>query len=398
MESQLYIPNQVLSSVSKENAETIKENVILLNKLVAEFHRAKQVDVRKAEHIVYMLLILEKLIYANRDALAELTKIQIIRKDILERLKEEPEVVANVRSNILYPLTQPEVSDVDLGPILEATLCNTTDPLVFREIRDMIIPDDCVIYKMYTNSDFYYYEPNKGFVGTPVAEKAVTEDLIRRTQYIRKIVTGDSGGIPEDEFAEGITMEVIGSPWGKSRGEDRGSSPHEVPVFFILNDKHFAKLHAPLQKDNELYTSRYNLFSILPKDFQFGDLKPIPSRSHGVLSDLFAKQKLEELFTRILLRREKVSRKIAIVNTLTEIFFQKLNRREDLVVESHDKVWNKVFFYEKQHVYMLYLERILGVLENAKGVSGENIIKSLVNMICSDDTSSLASIMAELKK
>lgn len=386
MENQLYIPNQVLSSVSKENAEAIRENVTMINKLVTEFSLESETNVRKAEHILYMLLILEKIIYPNNAAVAELAKIHIIRKEIMDRLKENPDVTRRYRSNLLYPLTSPEIIDKDITNILYATLCSSPDPLVFKGVKDMIIPENCVIYKMYTNSDFYYYSPNKGFVGQPVPEKAVTEDLIKQTQYIKKIES------KKNDYEEDITVEIIGSPFEEKKG---GKS---VSVFFILNDEKFAEIKTHPTKDNELYTSRYNIFSILPKDFEFVDLKAKVTTQTGVLSDLFAKQKLEDLFISILIKRSKTPKHVAILNTLTEIFLQKLNRLDELLVEEPDRIWNKAFFYEKQHVYMLYFERILGIIDNAGGVTNESVIKVLVNIVSSDDTSNFASVMSELKK
>lgn len=244
------------------------------------------------------------------------------------------------------------------------------------------MPANCVVYKMYTNSDFYYYQPNKGFIGTPVAEKAVTEELIQRTQYINKVVVKDDPG-----RTEGITVETIG---------DSKASTSEGQIVFILNDDLFS-IHRK-NPNGEGTTSRYHIFKVLPKEMEFSTGKLRSNSELPILGDLFAKKKLEELFFKVLIGKENKHIKISIVNTLTEIFLQKLNRSVDLKREGASKVWNKQFFYEKRHIYMLYLERVLGVLENSREVNDENTIKYIVNMITNDDTSKYSSVMAELKK
>lgn len=397
MENQLYIPNNVLSRVTKENAELINYHVALLNRSIPEIYSRKEIKTSKSEHMMYMLMILEKMIFGNPDGIGELTKIQILKKDLQAKIEEDLEgetpggTPGVYRSDLLYPTTPPTTNDQDVTALLQATLYSSPDPIDFKPIKDLQLPASCIVYKMYTNSDFYYYQPNKGFVGTTVAERAVTEELIQRTQYINKVVVKEDPG-----RIEGITVEVLGTSPVEVIG---GSSPGEAssqPIVFILNDELFS-LHRK-NPDMEVLTSRYNIFKILPKEMEFSTGKLRNNPEPPVLGDIFAQKKLEELFFKVLIEKENKHVKISITNALTEIFLQKLNRITELKREAASKVWNRQFFYEKRHIYMLYLERILGVLENSRGVNDENTIKYIVNMIINDDTSRYSSILAELKK
>lgn len=383
MENQLYIPIDVLSRVTKENAETINYHLPTLNRSIPEIYSRTELKTSKAEYLLYMLTIIERLIFGNPDAIGELTKIQILKKDLLTKVEEDLESGSSgtgegYKSDLLYPLTPATENDQDVSSLLQATLYSSPDPIAFKPISELQLPSSCIIYKMYTDSDFYYYQPNKGFVGTAVAEKAVTEELIQRTQYINKVVVKAD---PDRE--EGISVETI--------GEDEPTK-----IVFILNDDLFS-IHRK-NPNNEILTSRYHIFKILPKEMDLTSGKFRTASEPPVLGDLFAVKKLEELFFNVLIKKENKHIKISVANTLTEIFLQKMNRSVDLKRDSPTKVWNKQFFYEKRHIYMLYMERILGVLENYRGVSDENTIKHIVNMIATDDTSKYSSVLAELKK
>lgn len=397
MENQIYIPDQVLSNISAENAAVIRNHVAILNKNIPEIYSQKVILPPKVENMIYMFLILEKLLFSIPDAIGELAKIQILRKDLLEKEKDNLKA-SGYRSMLLYPWTLP-VKNTNIGNIAEATLFATKDPLEFKPISELppeAKSGEVLVYTMFTNSDFYFYAANKGFVGESIAPKAVTEELVERCNYISKVAFEELNvaKIGEEslilDFPEVVTSEKTFSrvnPTGVNSG---------APIYFILNDKFFAKITSNV---DELEESRISLFKILPKEMEFPSAKAAPKfKDDFLFGDVFAKQRLKELFERVAFHKNtEADVKIRIINTLTEIFFHKLEKTKDLEPLRLKKLRNKSFFFKKQHVYMIFYERLLSVISNIKGSTNKSTIQVFVDMVANDDTGKYGFIIAELK-
>lgn len=386
MENQIYIPDQVLSNISAENAAVIRDHVAVLNSIIPEIYAQKVIPPSKVESMVYMFLILEKLLFPIPDAIGELAKIQILKKDLLEKEKTNLKK-SGYRSMLLYPWTLP-TKNTGIGNIAEATLFATKDPLVFKPVSELppeAKSGEALVYTMFTNSDFYFYAANKGFVGESVAPKAVTEELVERCNYISKVTFEELQ--VEETSEESLTLDFPESSTGVNSG---------APIYFILNDKFFAKLTSNV---DELEESRISLFKILPKELEFPPVNAAPKfKDESLFGDVFAKQRLKELFERVAFHKNTEGDiKIRIINTLTEIFFHKLGKTEELEPLRLRKLRNKAFFFKKQHVYMIFYERLLSVISNIKGSTSKSTIQVFVDMIANDDPGKYGSIIAELK-